>query len=228
MNLAARRVRLVLMLRQSGISDTRVLAAIERTPRELFVPPTFHDQAYENTALPIGHGQTISEPVLVALMTQMLDVGPNMKVLEIGTGSGYQTAVLARLCRRVYSIERHRALLEEAEARLTKLRLSNITTLCGDGSLGWPVQAPFQRILAAAAANDVPAPLADQLGEGGILVLPVGRRRGDQRLVRVTRSETGFHTEDLRPAHFVPLIGAAASIGEAGLASAPMAGVRKS
>lgn len=202
---AARKIRLILMLRQAGVTDPRVLSAMELLPRELFVPAMFQDQAYENTALPIGHGQTISQPVVVGVMTQALNVEPRARVLEIGTGSGYQTAVLARLCRRVYTIERYRPLLQEAEARLRALGIDNVTTRLGDGGDGWPEVAPVDRIIACAAAPEVPAALADQLADGGVLVMPVGQRRDDQRLVRVTREGSGFRTEDLGRTHFVPL-----------------------
>ena len=212
MTLAARKIRLIIMLRQAGITDPRVLSAIELVPREIFVPEIFRDQAYENVALPIGHGQTISQPVVVGLMTQALQIGERMKVLEIGTGSGYQTAILSKLCRRVYTVERHRPLLRDAEARLEQLGLRNVTTRYGDGSEGWRPVAPFDRILAAAAAAEVPANLADQLAEGGVMITPVGTRRDDQRLVRVTRDASGFKTEEMVRVHFVPLV---PSVGEA-------------
>ena len=198
--------RLIMELRGLGISDNRVLGAIERTPREAFVPAAFAEQAYENVALPIGHGQTISQPLVVALMTQALDVNERHKALEIGAGSGYQAAVLARLCRRVFTIERHRALLKEAEARFAKLRLANITTRYGDGSKGWPEQAPFDRIICTAAATDVPGVLLDSLGEDGILVAPVGPTRSDQQLLRVRRAGERFDIDDLGPVRFVPLV----------------------
>ncbi len=197
--------RLIMELR-GDVSDTSVLAAIERTPRELFVPPAFEDQAYENVALPIGTGQTISQPLVVALMTQALDLNERHKVLEIGTGSGYQAAVLARLCRRVFTIERHRYLLREAEKRFAELRISNITARWGDGTKGWPEQAPFDRILVTAAAPDVPGQLIDGLIEGGILVAPVGEERRDQKLLRVRRTGGTFEIEDMGPVRFVPLI----------------------
>jgi protein-L-isoaspartate(D-aspartate) O-methyltransferase len=198
--------RLIMELRGLGVSDNRVLAAIERTPREAFVPAAFAEQAYENVALPIGHGQTISQPLVVALMTQALDVNERHKVLEIGAGSGYQAAVLARLCRRVFTIERHRALLKEAEARFAKLRLSNITTRFGDGSKGWPEQAPFDRIICTAAAADVPGVLLDSLAAEGILVAPVGPTRSDQQLLCVHRAGERFDIDDLGPVRFVPLV----------------------
>lgn len=206
----SRKIRLILDLRRGGITDTRVLAAMERVPRETFVPETFRDKAYDNVALPIGHHQVVSQPIVVAAMTQALDVGDRMKVLEIGTGSGYQAAVLARLCRRVYTVERHRALLKEAESRLADLRITNVTTLAGDGTLGWPEQAPFDRIIVTAAAVDVPAILVGQLAIGGLMVVPVGVDEDDQRLIRVRRTEDGAETEDLGGIRFVPLISGAA------------------
>jgi len=190
--LEARKIRMTMELRSSGITDTRVLAAIERTPRELFVPATFLDQAYENVALPIGHGQTLSQPVVVARMTQALEIGPRMKLLEIGTGSGYQAAILAQLCLRLYTIERQRALLAEAEKRFKELRLRNITSNFGDGSAGWPAQAPFDGILLTAAASEVPERLVRQLKVGGIIVLPVGSRHGEQRLLQARRLPGGI------------------------------------
>ncbi|MBI4185197.1 MAG: protein-L-isoaspartate(D-aspartate) O-methyltransferase [Proteobacteria bacterium] len=208
------RIRLILELRRGGVTDTAVLGAIERTPRELFVPEAFVDQAYENVALPIGFGQTISQPLVVARMTQALKVGRRMKVLEIGTGSGYQAAVLARLCRRLYTIEQHRELMRAAEARFARLGLSNVTTLAGDGRQGWPPLAPFERIIVTAAAAEIPAALAGQLAEGGILVLPLGADPAEQSVVRVTRTAEGLGTERLFPVRFVPLAFAAAAVGE--------------
>ena len=175
-------------------------------PREIFVPEAFHDQAYEDKALPIGQGQTISQPQVVALMTQALDLTPRHKVLEIGTGSGYQSAVLARLSRRVYTIERHRALLAEAERRFAALRIHNITAIAGDGMKGWPAQAPFDRIIVTAAAAGMPETLLAQLAVGGIMVLPLGPERADQELIRVRRLETEITTEKLCDVRFVPLL----------------------
>ena len=203
----ARKIRLVMELRQAGIADTGVLSAIERIPREAFVPETFQDRAYEDTALPIGHGQTLSRPRVVARMTEALAAGPRSKVLEIGTGSGYQAAVLSRLCRRVYTIERYRPLLIAAEARFASLRLSNITARVGDGFKGWREQAPFERIIVTAAARDVPGDLADQLAEGGVMVLPVGRQGRDQNLLRLVRTADGLVEEPLGDVRFVPLLG---------------------
>lgn len=213
MTLAARKIRLVMQLRRAGIGDTAVLSAIERIPRETFVPPLFHDQAYEDRALPLAQGQTLSAPSVVATMTAALCVDRRMKVLEIGTGSGYQTAVLSRLCRRVYSIERIGELLEGAEQRFRALRLHNITTRLGDGSEGWPAQAPFQRIIVTAAATELPQTLIAQLAPGGILVIPVGRNGRRQELLRFTRATEGNRANDkideLGPVKFVPLVGVA-------------------
>ncbi|MCW8836440.1 MAG: protein-L-isoaspartate(D-aspartate) O-methyltransferase [Rhodospirillales bacterium] len=200
------RFRLLLQLRQAGVSNSRVLNVIESIPRELFTPRLFLDHAYDNVALPIGHHQTISQPEVVGLMTEALRIGDRMKVLEIGTGSGYQAAVLAKLCRRLYTIERHAELLAEAESRFTQLRLHNITTLAGDGTKGWPAQAPFERIMITAAAHDIPGQLIQQLAVGGIMVLPVGEDAGEQQIVRVTRTDDGAETEYLSTVRFVPLI----------------------
>jgi protein-L-isoaspartate(D-aspartate) O-methyltransferase len=204
--LEATKIRLIMDLRQQGITDAVVLSAIERVPREVFVPQSFHDQAYENTALPIGHGQTISQPAVVGYMTQELQLGERMRVLEIGTGCGYQAAVLSRLCRRVYTIERYRALLRESEARFAELRLHNITTLWGDGTRGWPEQAPFDRIIVTAAAPEIPEILIDQLSDGGILMAPVGRSTFDQSLVRCIKRADGYDSETLWPVRFVPVV----------------------
>jgi protein-L-isoaspartate(D-aspartate) O-methyltransferase len=202
----AARIQLIMELRQSGINDTAVLSAIERTSREAFVPTAFADRAYENVALPISHGQTISQPAVVAYMTQELRIGSRHKVLEVGTGSGYQSAILSRLCRRLYTIERHRDLLREAESRFSALRLKNITSRVGDGALGWPEQAPFDRILVTAAAPDVPPVLLDQLAAGGIMIVPVGDPTADQQLLRCRRTAAGVDYETLWPVRFVPLV----------------------
>jgi protein-L-isoaspartate(D-aspartate) O-methyltransferase len=206
---AARKIRLVLELRRAGVTDTRVLSAIERVPRELFVPEAFQDQAYENTALPIACSQTISQPLIVGLMTQLLEPDRRIRVLEIGTGSGYQTAVLCQLFRRVYTIERHRELLKEAEARLAALKCHNVTTMAGDGTRGWPEQAPFPRILVTAAATELPTTLADQLDQGGIMVVPIGTSLADQWIYKVTREATGFREERVTQVRFVPLVAGA-------------------
>jgi protein-L-isoaspartate(D-aspartate) O-methyltransferase len=198
--------RLVFTLRRNGVSDPRVLAAIERTPRHLFVERAFRDRAYEDTALPIACGQTISQPTVVGIMTQALKVEPRSKVLEVGAGSGYQAAVLARLARRVYSIERHRPLAREAARRLAALDLHNVSVVAGDGARGWPEQAPFDRIMVTAAAEDAPRLLLDQLREGGIMVLPVGDVDDHQRLIRITKTADGPDYEELLPVRFVPLL----------------------
>ena len=215
MTVDARKIRLIMRLRRAGISDTNVLSAIERIPREAFVPDSFQDQAYEDRTLPIGHGQTLSQPRVVALMTQALEIDRRIKVLEIGTGSGYQAAVLSRLCRRLYTIERHRELQRAAERRFRELRLHNITARLGDGAKGWPEQAPFARIMVTAAAAGIPESLVDQLAPGGIMVVPVGRPGADQTLLRVTRNEDGFHEEVLGDVRFVPLLEGLPSDGAA-------------
>jgi protein-L-isoaspartate(D-aspartate) O-methyltransferase len=199
-----RTIRLIMALRRQGIVDSRVLSALENVPRAPFVSAAQQDQAYEDTALPIGCGQTISQPFIVAFMTQLLDIGDRMKLLEVGTGSGYQTAILAKLCRRVYTIERFRPLLKDAEHRFQELDISNITTRHGDGNKGWPEQAPFDRIIVTAAAREVPDMLIAQLKIGGILVMPVGD--DDQALVRLRMTEAGPIQERLLPVRFVPLM----------------------
>ncbi len=206
MTIAARKIRLIMQLRRAGIADTAVLSAIERIPREAFVPESFQDQSYEDMTLPIGRGQTLSAPSVVALMTQALGTDRRTKVLEIGTGTGYQAAVLSRLCRRLYTVERHRDLLGEAERRFLKLRLHNITTRLGDGAQGWPEQAPFTRIIVTAAAETIPATLVEQLAPGGVMVVPVGRQGGDQALLRLTREADGIREEILDSVRFVPLV----------------------
>jgi protein-L-isoaspartate(D-aspartate) O-methyltransferase len=203
----AARDRLIEGLRAAGIIDEKVLSALAKVPRDKFVPPTFNDHAYDDTALPIGHGQTVSQPLVVAMMTEALKLTDRHKVLEIGTGSGYQTAVLAHLARRIYTIERHKPLLQEAEARLAELRIHKVTTKHGDGSQGWPEQAPFDRIIVTAAAEEeAPPKLVAQLGVGGIMVVPVARSAIDQRLLKVVRTETGLEIEDLGGVRFVPLV----------------------
>jgi protein-L-isoaspartate(D-aspartate) O-methyltransferase len=204
--LIQKKLRLLMELRRAGIGDARVLGAIERTPREKFVPASFEDQAYENVALPIGNGQTVSQPYVVALMTEKLELGERQTVLEIGTGSGYQTAVLASLCRRVFSIERHRELLRDAERRFEELRLRNIVCRFGDGTKGWPEQAPYDRVIVTAAAPEVPSTLIDGLAPGGVLVAPVGEDHRDQQLVRIRRNNDRLSTEDLGLVRFVPLV----------------------
>nr|WP_281355307.1 protein-L-isoaspartate(D-aspartate) O-methyltransferase [Sneathiella aquimaris] len=198
---------MIMELRRQGISDTSVLSAIERVPREEFIPKTFRDRAYENIALPIPSGQTISQPFIVAYMTQMLKPDPRRKVLEIGTGSGYQAAVLSHLCRRVYSLERFRSLQVEAVRLFERLKLMNITTKLGDGYKGWVEQAPFDRIIVTAAATEIPALLVDQLNDGGIMILPVGPEPSSQQIVKLTKDATGkVLEEELLAVRFVPLV----------------------
>jgi len=201
-----RKIELIMQLRKRGIRDADVLSAMERVPRDLFVPKTFSDQAYDDNALPLECGQTISQPYVVAYMTEMLGLGPRMKVLEVGTGSGYQTAVLSHLCRRVYSIERYRTLLRDASPRFLKLDLTNVTTKTADGSKGWPEQAPFDRIIVTAAAEEVPFELIDQLKIDGWMIIPVGRTNEDQALFRIKKTEQGLEQEKLLPVRFVPLV----------------------
>jgi len=205
----ARRVRLaelILRLRRAGIMEQRVLAALEAVPRDLFVPPEGQRDAYAERALPIDCGQSISAPVIVGLMTAALDLDPRDRVLEIGTGSGYQSAVLAMLCRRVYTIDRFRTLVAAAESRFKTLRLGNITTMVGDGVKGWPEAAPFDKIIITAATETVPDALADQLAEGGLIVAPLGPVDGVQKLKRLVKTGGGFDEKDLGDVRFVPLI----------------------
>jgi len=203
---AERKMRFLYALRSRGVTDIRVLTAMERIDRGVFVNGLFADRAYEDMPLPISCGQTISQPSVVALMTQALAVTPRDKVLEIGTGSGYQAAILSQLARRVYTVDRHKRLVREAQDLFIALDLANITAIAADGSFGLPDQAPFDRIIVTAAAEDPPGPLLAQLKIGGIMVLPVGQSDTVQSLIKVTRSETGFDYEELRPVRFVPLI----------------------
>jgi protein-L-isoaspartate(D-aspartate) O-methyltransferase len=199
-------IALIMQLRRRGIRDTAVLRAIELVPRDLFVDPAFADHAYQDIALPIECGQTISQPYVVAFMTEKLELDPLHKVLEIGTGSGYQAAVLSHLCRRVYTIERWRELQKLAERRFAKLRIANITTIIGDGWLGWPPQAPFDRIVVTAAAPRPPQALYDQLKLDGRMILPLGGSREDQQLVQIDKTKDGPIEKVLLPVRFVPLL----------------------
>ncbi|HFC05435.1 MAG TPA: protein-L-isoaspartate(D-aspartate) O-methyltransferase [Rhizobiales bacterium] len=200
------KAKLVMDLRAKGIRDMRVLEALETTPRELFVSDPFVDQAYLDQSLPISCGQTISQPFIVAFMTEQLGLGERAKVLEIGTGSGYQSAVLSKLCRRVYTIERYRTLSMQAQTIFEKLALRNITTLVGDGYRGWPQQAPFDHIIVTAAAPDIPQALADQLSESGVMVIPVNEGRNHQALLKVERDGDSFKEEKLMSVRFVPMV----------------------
>ena len=199
-------INLIMQLRRRGIRTTRVLRAIELVPRDLFVDPAFAEHAYQDIALPIECGQTISQPYVVAYMTEKLEVDDRHKVLEIGTGSGYQAAVLSHLCRRLYTIERWRELQKAAERRFIKLGLTNITSIIGDGWLGWPPQAPFDRIIVTAAAADPPRALLDQLKVGGRMIIPLGESRDSQSLVQIDKTDAGIEETALLPVRFVPLV----------------------
>ncbi len=204
-----RRVRiadLILRLRRAGITDQRLLQAIESVPRDVFVPAESRADAYAERALPIDCGQTISAPLIVGMMTAALDPDEADRVLEIGTGTGYQAAILSRLCRRVYTIDRFRTLITAAESRFRTLRITNITTLVGDGTKGWPEQSPFDRIVVTAAGEALPEALLAQVRIGGILVAPVGPQDGVQKLLRIQRTDTGYDTRELADVRFVPLI----------------------
>jgi protein-L-isoaspartate(D-aspartate) O-methyltransferase len=204
--LAERKMRFLFALRSRGVTDTRVLNAMEKIDRGLFVRGTFADRAYEDMPLPIACGQTISQPSVVGLMTQALQVNPRDTVLEVGTGSGYQAAILSQLARRVYTVDRYRRLVREASDLFHQLDLVNITAITADGSYGLPEQAPFDRIIVTAAAEDPPGPLLEQLKPGGIMVVPVGQSDAVQSLIKVTRTASGFDYEELRPVRFVPLV----------------------
>lgn len=212
---AARKIRLIMGLRRQGITDPAVLRALELVPRELFVDKAFLDQAWEDRALPIAQGQTISQPFVVAFMTEALRLSDRTKVLEIGTGSGYQAAVLAKIARRVYTVERFPELLATAEARFAEMKLHNIHTRIGDGWKGWPEQAPFEAIIVTAAAEEMPKALLDQLGEGGRMVAPIGRPGEVQHLMRFTRDGERVEEEHLLEVRFVPLVRDAAPNGGA-------------
>ncbi len=199
-------IRLIMDLRRQGVTDARVLDALERVPRAAFLEESQRHEAYENKPLPIGWGQTISQPYIVGLMTHALKLGDRMKVLEIGTGSGYQSAILARLALRVYTVERLRPLMKIAEQRFKEQGLSNIVTRHGDGFDGWPEQAPFDRILVAAAAPELPQRLIEQLKPGGIMVCPVGQPGSSQVLLRLTAQDGGVEVDSLGLVAFVPMM----------------------
>ena len=208
----SKKIRLVMTLRAAGIHDTNVLSAIERVPREHFIPDAMMDQAYEDIAVPIGLGQTISQPFVVAKMTEALEVTNRHKVLEIGTGTGYQACVLSKICRRIYTIERHKPLYEIAEHNFKDLGMRNVTAICADGMKGWPKihgieQAPFDRIIVTAAAREKPpAALIDQLNVGGIMIIPVGGP-GEQVLKRFKKeADDTYSIQDIMPVRFVPLL----------------------
>jgi protein-L-isoaspartate(D-aspartate) O-methyltransferase len=203
---AERKMRFLFALRSKGVTDGRVLTAMEKVDRGNFIKGLFADRTYEDMPLPIACGQTISQPSVVGLMTQALHIQPRDTVLEVGTGSGYQAAILSHLARRIYTVDRHRRLVREASDVFRSLGLSNITAFAADGSFGLPDQGPFDRILVTAAAEDPPGPLLAQMKIGGIMVVPVGQSDAVQTLIKVTRLEKGYDYEELRPVRFVPLI----------------------
>ena len=200
------KMQFILSIRSKGVVDNNVLKALETVNREQFLKGLFAQRAYEDTPLPIDCGQTISQPSIVGLMTQALRVTNRDKILEIGTGSGYQTAILSKLARRISSVERFKPLYEEARAIFRKLQLNNITSVWGDGSQGVVEQQPFDRIIVTAAAEDPPPTLLNQLKIGGIMVIPVGQSDEIQKLIRVERTENNFKYEDLCDVRFVPLL----------------------
>jgi len=200
------RMQFLLSMRQRGIMDAAVLRALDEVPREHFVEEALAERAYADQALPIDCGQTISQPYVVAYMTEQLGVKPTHRVLEVGTGSGYQAAVLSRLAREVVSVERYRTLAEAARERLTRLGYDNIEVFVGDGLAGVPERAPYDRIMVTAAAELVPVTLVEELTDGGVMILPLGPHAGTQRLIKVTKSEQGLQREDLIGVRFVPLL----------------------
>ncbi|MEW2911720.1 protein-L-isoaspartate(D-aspartate) O-methyltransferase [Leisingera sp. JC11] len=203
---AQTKMQFVYSVRSRGVTDQKVLEAIEQIDRGLFVRGIFAERAYEDVPLPIACGQTISQPSVVGMMTQALQISPRDTVLEVGTGSGYQAAILSKLARRVYTIDRHARLVREARAVFEQLQLANVTSLVGDGSHGLSEQAPFDRIIVTAAAEDPPGPLLAQLKTGGIMVLPVGQSDHVQTLIRVRKTGDGLEYDELRPVRFVPLL----------------------
>src|SRR5262245_5019319 len=196
----------LLNLRRRGISDQAVLRAMDEVPREHFVSSEIVDAAYADQALPIACGQTISQPYVVAYMTEQLDVQPGHRVLEIGTGSGYQAAILSRLAREVVTVERYRTLADNARMRCKTLGFDNIEVVEDDGLSGHPARAPYDRIMVTAAAERVPQPLIEQLVEGGVMVLPLGSHAGSQVLVKLTKNKDRIAREDLIAVRFVPLL----------------------
>ena len=200
------KMQFILSIRSKGVVDNNVLKALETVNREQFLKGLFAQRAYEDTPLPIECGQTISQPSIVGLMTQALKITNRDKILEIGTGSGYQTAILSKLARRIYSVERFKPLYEDAREIFRKLQLNNITSVWGDGSQGVVEQQPFDRIIVTAAAEDPPPTLLNQLKIGGIMVIPVGQSDEIQKLIRVERTEKNFKYEDLCDVRFVPLL----------------------
>lgn len=203
---AEQKMQFLFAIRSRGVTDKRVLTAMENVDRGLFVKGIFSDRAYEDMPLPIECGQTISQPSVVGIMTQALNITPRDTVLEVGTGSGYQTVILSQLARRVYTVERYKRLVMSSKLVFEHLKTTNIISLYADGSHGLPDQAPFDKIILTAAAEDPPGPLLAQLKIGGIMVLPVGQSDAVQSLIKVIRSQTGFDYEDIRDVRFVPLV----------------------
>lgn len=199
------RLRLIQRLREAGIRDERVLTVMEEVPRHIFLDEALSHRAYEDTSLPIGHSQTLSQPYIVARMTEVLMSENPGKVLELGTGSGYQTAILARLCDEVFSVERIKPLQDKARERLHLLRIRNVMLRLADGPMGWPERGPYDGIIVTAAPRAVPQELLDQLADGGVMVIPVGEEQ--QMLVKITRDGDRFDTEEIEPVRFVPLLG---------------------
>jgi len=206
MSSSLEQISLIMQLRKHGIHDTRVLRAMELVPREEFVAPAFRDQAYADAALPIDCGQTISQPYIVAYMTEKLGVGRDDIVLEIGTGTGYQSAILAQLCKHVYTIERYKELQKSASANLERTGVTNVTTIIGDGWIGWPPQAPYDAIIVTAAAPEPPQALLEQLKAGGRMILPLGETRETQYITQIDKTEDGLEQTELLPVRFVPLV----------------------
>ena len=203
---ATLKMQFLFSLRKAGVLDKQVLDAMERVDRKKFVNGVFSEKAYEDTPLPIACGQTISQPTVVGLMTQALQVTSRDKVLEVGTGSGYQAAILSLLARRVYTIERHSLLVNNANKVFQKLNISNITTILSDGGHGLEQQAPFDRIIVTAASDDPPAPLLSQLKIGGIMIIPVGQSDNMQKLIKINKTDGGYEYQDLQSVRFVPLV----------------------
>ena len=203
---ATLKMQFLFSLRKAGIVDKQVLQAMERVDRKNFVNGVFSEKAYDDTPLPIACGQTISQPTVVGLMTQALKVTPRDKVLEVGTGSGYQAAILSLLARRVYTVERHSLLVHNAVKIFQKLNFNNITTLLADGGYGLEQQAPFDRIIVTAASEDPPASLLSQLKIGGVMIIPVGQSDNIQNLIKIVKTDRGYEYQDLQSVRFVPLV----------------------
>tara|TARA_B100000242_G_scaffold163449_1_gene116822 strand:+ start:2385 stop:3029 length:645 start_codon:yes stop_codon:yes gene_type:complete len=203
---ATLKMQFLFSLRKAGVVDKKVLDAMERVDRKNFVNGVFSEKAYDDTPLPIACGQTISQPTVVGLMTQALRVTSRDKVLEVGTGSGYQAAILSLLARRVYTVERHRLLVNNATKIFQKLNIGNITTICADGGYGLEQQAPFDKIIVTAASDDPPASLVSQLKIGGIMIIPVGQSDNMQNLIKIAKTDQGCEYQNLQTVRFVPLV----------------------